>query len=716
MNVYFSALLIRIAIILLSIFCGGLATPSLLRAQTAEADSLKKLLFTYSKRLPPTDTIVINCLNQIAYVTRNNIHDTALAYSQEAFRRSAKIGYVRGQAEALLVEGIVAIYEGHYNAALEMHVQGIDFYRSLGDTVNEGALLNNIGYLYKAQGKNVIAKDYFRRSEALFLAANNTSGLSLVWGNLGDIALKEGDLNEALRLERNALAKGIIAKDRYYQGIARYHIGTIFFAMEQYDSALTYQRYALEMFIADGNQTYIIRVYENIAKIYAAKNRFPEAFAEAKRGLLVAENARYPIETILIYDCLSDLYTRSGKYERALNYFRRTAALRDSVMIQNVEQRMKVLDMIRQAEKSQKDLLVVEKDQARLQVWRNSLIGGIILTLLMLALALNRYRFKSRSEKALREVNEIIVRQQSQLQEQSVHIQNTNTELELTNTELDVKNDRLNKTNTCLELANERLAALNHEKDELLSIVAHDLKNPLTGILMTSTALKKQATTSPEPLPNERVITHTERIIHSSERMMSIITKLLHLSLLEQGESYLQPLTFDIARLVRQIAEEHYVHARAKSITIVLEIPTIAVLTFADPDASAEVIENLIDNAVKYSPHGKRVFVRVLGKDGGKKITDEGAVAHASLQIKILSRIEVQDEGAGISPEEMTKLFGKFVRLSTRPTGGEDSTGLGLSIVKKIVEEMNGRVWCESVLGKGARFIVELPEGTIPNT
>ncbi len=73
--------------------------------------------------------------------------------------------------------------------------------------------------------------------------------------------------------------------------------------------------------------------------------------------------------------------------------------------------------------------------------------------------------------------------------------------------------------------------------------------------------------------------------------------------------------------------------------------------------------------------------------------------------------MEVQDEGAGISPDDMKKLFGKFARLAARPTGGEHSTGLGLSIVKKIVEAMNGRVWCESELGKGATFIVELPRG-----
>ena len=75
-------------------------------------------------------------------------------------------------------------------------------------------------------------------------------------------------------------------------------------------------------------------------------------------------------------------------------------------------------------------------------------------------------------------------------------------------------------------------------------------------------------------------------------------------------------------------------------------------------------------------------------------------------------RIEIEDQGPGITEADMKKLFGKFARLSAQPTGGEHSTGLGPSIVKKLVEAMNGRVWCESEPGKGAKFIVELPAVT----
>jgi signal transduction histidine kinase len=111
---------------------------------------------------------------------------------------------------------------------------------------------------------------------------------------------------------------------------------------------------------------------------------------------------------------------------------------------------------------------------------------------------------------------------------------------------------------------------------------------------------------------------------------------------------------------------------------------------FVDDNRLHQVLENLISNAVKYSPHGKNIIIRLR--------QDERHV-----------RCEIQDEGPGLSDSDKQKLFGKFTRLAAKPTGREHSTGLGLFIVKKLVELMNGAVWCESELGQGATFIVEFP-------
>ncbi|MFY8001277.1 MAG: sensor histidine kinase, partial [Candidatus Kapaibacteriota bacterium] len=143
------------------------------------------------------------------------------------------------------------------------------------------------------------------------------------------------------------------------------------------------------------------------------------------------------------------------------------------------------------------------------------------------------------------------------------------------------------------------------------------------------------------------------------------------------------------------IVDDYQTRATQKGIILYYEpLPPDTSWILADKQTVRQIFENLISNAVKYSPPWKQVWVRVK---------------HTEFSGKKMMRVEVQDEGPGLSEEDKSKLFQKFARLSAQPTGGENSTGLGLSIVKKLVELQQGRVWCESTLGKGATFIVEFP-------
>lgn len=236
-----------------------------------------------------------------------------------------------------------------------------------------------------------------------------------------------------------------------------------------------------------------------------------------------------------------------------------------------------------------------------------------------------------------------------------------------------------------LHRQNEELVALNAEKNEFLGIAAHDLKNPLSGIKSLSEMLLYNADDLTDAYRQEFL----HQILASSERMFELITNLLDVNALEQQGIALNIVRLDSVPIVRMICDMYNTRAEAKQIRVLTEVPTAA-LVQADELAMQQVIDNIVSNAVKYSPHGKNIIVRV---------TQESSTV----------RMAVQDEGPGLSEDDKTKLFGKFARLSARPTGGEHSTGLGLSIVKKMVEAMNGTVWCESELGKGACFVVELP-------
>jgi signal transduction histidine kinase len=256
----------------------------------------------------------------------------------------------------------------------------------------------------------------------------------------------------------------------------------------------------------------------------------------------------------------------------------------------------------------------------------------------------------------------------------------------------------LARVRTHLELrhARERLRELNEEKNEFMGIAAHDLRNPLGAIkgyaemvAEDGQALAQGAVSNIIDCGRELEV-NAQRIGDTASRMAEMVQNLLDANRIERGEMQLHLAPLDLGAAVAAVVETQRPRAVAKQQTLHWQNEAGPVSVLADATVLTQVIENLVSNAVKYSPTGKNIYVRLRRSPEG-------------------TRCEVLDEGPGLSAEDQKKLFGKFARLSAKPTGGEHSTGLGLSIVKKMVEAMNGKVWCESELGSGARFIVEFP-------
>ncbi len=244
----------------------------------------------------------------------------------------------------------------------------------------------------------------------------------------------------------------------------------------------------------------------------------------------------------------------------------------------------------------------------------------------------------------------------------------------------------LSTKNVELEAALNQVQRLNEEKNEIMGIVSHDLKNPISAILgMTELMLPNKGFN----LAISDYQQFSQMIQQTAANMLELVKGLLDDHWLEFGAMELYATEIDASVLTKFVVDDYRQRARDKNITLHCDAPE-NVLVLADERRLHQVLDNLISNAVKYSPTGKNIVVRT-----------------ANVQNTAL--ISVQDEGPGLSDDDKSKLFGKFARLSAQPTGGEHSSGLGLSIVKKMVEAMQGRVWCESEFGKGSTFIVELP-------
>jgi len=230
-----------------------------------------------------------------------------------------------------------------------------------------------------------------------------------------------------------------------------------------------------------------------------------------------------------------------------------------------------------------------------------------------------------------------------------------------------------------------RLKELNELKNRFLGMAAHDLRNPLTAIRgFSELLLDKEA----GPL-NDWQLECLQMIHEAGENMLTLVNDLLDISVIESGKLELQLKQESLDELIANRVRLNEIAAQVKNTRLHLEFNWRG-KAYLDSGKIAQVMDNLLSNAVKYSPPNSDIFIR-LEKSNGE------------------ARICVKDQGPGVTAEEKKRLFGEFQRLNAQPTGGERSTGLGLSIAKKIVEAHRGAIDVESEPGAGSTFFFTLP-------
>ncbi len=239
---------------------------------------------------------------------------------------------------------------------------------------------------------------------------------------------------------------------------------------------------------------------------------------------------------------------------------------------------------------------------------------------------------------------------------------------------------------TELEMNKRRLEELNAVKNEFLGIAAHDLRNPISEIMMASSILQKYAKNL-QPTEKEELL---KMINRSSTFMSKLVNDLLDVAKIESGRLELEKTVTNYNEFIEECLKLNRLFAKEKKITIdFIPEPKITNIQF-DRNQLKQVMNNLISNALKFSPQGRHITVKVE-KEGNTIVT------------------KVIDEGPGIPAEEIPTLFKPFQRTSVPIPKGERSTGLGLAIAKKIVERHEGQIGVTSQVGKGSIFYFTLP-------
>jgi signal transduction histidine kinase len=256
-----------------------------------------------------------------------------------------------------------------------------------------------------------------------------------------------------------------------------------------------------------------------------------------------------------------------------------------------------------------------------------------------------------------------------------------NEKLVTQNTEIQKQREEIVKQNEKLSKRNQQLSDINHEKDTLMSIVAHDLKSPLNRIKGITDIMELEGVSEDQKI-------YIKMTKDATQAGLDLITDLLDVHMLEEN---VEPkyTTFDLSKFLLEKTQHFMPAAEAKNIHLYITRVSND-LVFTDMDYLSRILDNLLSNAIKFSERNGTVVV------GAGKLVDEFWVS-------------IKDQGPGFSNHDRQMIFQKFKRLSARPTAGETSNGLGLAIVKTLVDRLNGSIELTSEKGKGSEFIVRIP-------
>ncbi|MGC4023351.1 MAG: tetratricopeptide repeat protein [Cyclobacteriaceae bacterium] len=687
------------------------------------------------------------------------VPEKALSYYQSALKFHLK----DDETKMFLIEHLAEVYHSlnENNQSLQMYFQLLQISKSSSNNLKTISTLQKIASIYYQTNDLENSLKYnlqiLEINRQLNDTINTASSLNIIGNHYKDL----NNISKALEYYQKALAtnqqapKNSQRDNRIVTNLI--NIGVIYQSRGDFRNAIKNFNDALNLKKEKGTPVEIAVMNNYLASLYLLQGDFAEAESRTNDAIALLTGTDNKKMLATNYRRLSDIYAKQGSYEKALESYQTYSLLKDSLLyreqlaqekeklkdylIQTAEREAKltVIDQevqslklrnekeIAEREKQEIALLLKEKELQNVSLQKDQSEKERSVQLLQLQ------QGKLEKEKQEREI--LLLEQKRDLQnaelqrsdllekERGKEIAFKNTKLELQQSQLEqastrqrnliyisglflalilfamigyyVKQrdnrvlkaqfDEINVQKEQIETINKSLVELNEEKNDLIGIVAHDLKSPLNQISGMLTIIKHTAKDQSEEQKG-----YISQIEQSSNRLKKMVTKILDVSAIEAKTISLTLEKIDITKLLDEIVNRFALMAENKNVRVIKEFENDILPLTTDVGYLSEVLENLMSNAVKYSPIGKQINVRLTKRNE-------------------FARIEFIDQGQGISEKEMKFLFGKYRKLSTKPTAGEDSTGLGLSIVKKYAQALNGKVWCESEEGKGSNFIVELP-------
>lgn len=630
------------------------------QAQDSTINRLKLSLDTVRVNTTRVD-LWINLGNEVMDVSL----DDAYLYLDSAKALSEEINYQSGIAGVYKSYGSMSTLKGNYADALNELSKAKGIYAQLNDSTNIARMDWLLGNVYNDTDNNNEALRYYRNALQYYSALGDTKSVASINNNIGIVYHNEGNLDSASIFYNKALITYIELKDKERVTASYTNIGVLYADKKEYKKAIEYYQKSNEI-LKELNQPFGQSInYSNIGDSYMHLKDYDKAQQNVEMAIDIAERDGFKSLLNNHYYTLAETYEARGKYEKALEWYRKAEVIEDSIM--NTEAKTALIEtQTRQLEEAQKRELqrVNEINAERLtsEQLKNTLLLVVSLSVLVLLLVATFYFYKrANTARKIRMQSGQILEQKSKIYEQAKSIAEKNESL--------------------LE-QNARLEKLNEEKNYLMNVVAHDLKSPLNQIQGLAEVIRLEegnlSATQIECLDNMSV---------SSSRLSKMINRILDARAIESEAGNETNKDVRLKPILLQTISNFAPLAERKQIDIIKPQRIGTPVVKGDKHYIQQVLENILSNAIKFTPPGKQINIG-LNKEESRVV------------------VSIKDQGPGLTKEDHENLFTEYAKLSAKPTGDESSTGLGLSIVKKYVDLMDGEVWCESVVGQGATFKV----------
>lgn len=652
-----------------------------------------------------------DALSIIGHVAmRKGEYDSAVYYFEAAKRHYKAVNNHRKLANVYLFSGQLNDYRSRYTAALEQYKIALGLIQKYPDALIEFKILNSTGVTLFNKGSYETALEYYLKALAVSENFEDKLYHASVLNNIGVVHMSILQYDDAYEYFLRYLKSMQSLGHKQFVAVALLNVGEALMKKQHYDRAVVYLDSALAAYQQVGEKRGLSLTRSNLGDSYSAINDFEDAEKNYNEAIILAESIGS--EDALVRGLLgaTELYIKTGMHAKARQYvdrarpmakragsllllekaylfsakldsaqtnfagaykwFKAYTALNDSLFNERKSQQVLQMRERYESEKKDKEILLLNEAKKReeLKVSGNQrlLAISVIFFIVILSAILYWLYVKSKHSAILRE-------------------QNT----KLTDAYSELRNliRKVEEQNRVLAEKNEALEELHREKDGLIGIVAHDLRAPLNRIsgLVRLLSFNRELTGT-----DKEIIGLIEKVCQDGN---GLIRDLLDINQYESTQT-VDIKTIDLVPHVESLLSHYAQSLEKKNLNLSFYHDGVSTVS-TSPGYLDRILDNVISNAIKFSPSGREVFVRLEGKVD-------------------CVHIVVRDQGQGFHQDDLPHLFRKFKKLSARPTAGESSTGLGLSIVKTLAEKIGGSVKIDSEWGKGATVTIVIPLEVIP--